>query len=211
MLPTMRTVKILSLCLLLAGCAGMDAAECQLADWRAIGYEDGVQGRGPEHFATRRKACAEHGVMAQFDAYTVGRGEGLAQYCRPLNGYHLGTQGHQYRGICPAGLESAFVAAHADGYGLYQRHATLKSIRSRLNHRKKRANEIERQLVEKTTALVSFGAGPSQRASLAVDLKQLAEEKGEVEQTIVQLERDEALAARDYEAYRRQLETNGLR
>jgi len=207
----MRIATTLSLCLLLGSCTGMDAAECQLADWRAIGYEDGVQGRGPEQFAARRKACAEHGVMAQFGDYTVGRGEGLAQYCRPLNGYQLGTQGYQYRGICPAGLESAFVAAHADGYGLYQRHATLKGIRSRLNHRKKRANEIERQLVEKTAALVSFNTGPSQRASLAVDLKQLAEEKGEIEQTIVQLERDEVLAARDYEAYRRQLETNGLR
>jgi hypothetical protein len=30
----------------LGGCAGMDAEECRTADWRAIGYEDGVQGEG---------------------------------------------------------------------------------------------------------------------------------------------------------------------
>ena len=28
----------------LIGCAGMSANECELADWQAVGYEDGVQG-----------------------------------------------------------------------------------------------------------------------------------------------------------------------
>lgn len=206
----MRPAPIVSLCLLLAGCAGMDAAECRTADWRAIGYEDGVQGRGAEFFATRRKDCAEHGVVARFDAYTVGRNDGLAQFCRPLNGYQLGTQGYQYRGICPAELETAFVSAHADGYGLYQRYATLQGIRTRLNHRKKRANDVERQFVEKTAALVALTTPPNQRANLAVDLKQLADEKAQLRETIAQLERDEIVAARDYDAYKHHLETRGL-
>lgn len=54
----------------LAGCAsGMDSAECVTADWRAIGYEDGSQGRGANSFSERRKACADHGVTPNFEAY----------------------------------------------------------------------------------------------------------------------------------------------
>ena len=42
----MRRIALLLFSLLLAGCAGgMSKKECLYADWRAIGYEDGAQGR----------------------------------------------------------------------------------------------------------------------------------------------------------------------
>ena len=189
----------------------MDAAECRTADWHAIGFEDGVQGRSPAYFGTRRKDCAEHGIAASFDAYTVGRAEGLAQFCRPLNGYHLGTQGYQYSGICPSDQERAFVAAHADGFGLYERHAALRSIRNRLDHSKRRAQTVEQLLAEKTVRVIGPSLAADERAALAVDLKQLAEERTELRHSIVQLEREEMAAARDYDAYRQHLEANGLR
>ena len=204
-------ILVLPACLALASCSGMDAAECRTADWRAIGFEDGVQGRSPAHFGTRRKQCAGHGIAADFDAYTVGRAEGLAQFCRPLNAYHLGTQGYQYAGICPPEQESAFIAAHADGFGLYQRHATLRAIRHRLEHSKRREQTVERLLTDKTMRVVGPGLAADERASLAVDLKQLAEERAELRQSIAQLEREEIAAARDYEAYRIHLDTAGLR
>ncbi len=67
----MRSVTIIPIAIFftLAGCAsGMDSAECVTADWRAIGYEDGSQGRGTGAFAARRKACADHGVTPKFEA-----------------------------------------------------------------------------------------------------------------------------------------------
>jgi hypothetical protein len=207
----MRWLLTLLTCLALASCSGMDAAECQIADWRAIGFEDGVQGRSPAYFGTRRKDCAEHGVAARFDAYTVGRAEGLAHFCRPLNGYHLGTQGYEYSGICPSDQESAFVAAHADGFGLYQRHAALRSIRKRLDYSKRREQTVEQLLADKTVRVIGSGLAADERAALAVDLKQLAEEKTELKHSIAQLEREEFAAARDYDAYRQHLEASGLR
>lgn len=207
----MRWLAILLTCLALGSCAGMDAAECQTADWRAIGYEDGVQGRSPAYFGTRRKDCAEHGVAASFDAYTVGRADGLAHFCRPLNGYHLGTQGYQYSGICPSGQESAFIAAHADGFGLYERHAALRSIRHRLDHSKRREQTVERLLADKTVRVIGPGLAADERATLAIDLKQLAEEKTELRHSIARLEGEEIAAARDYDAYRQHIETRGLR
>jgi hypothetical protein len=180
----------------------MGEAECQTADWRAIGYEDGAQGYSAESFGGRRKACAEHGVTAKFDGYLAGHAEGLARFCRPQNGYQLGTRGYRYTGICPVHLEGAFLAAHADGYGLYERRAAVNRIGKRLSYSKRRASEIEYLVVEKTTLMLSPTLLGPERALIAVELKQLVEEKTEIERSIPQLEVDHAEAQRDYEAYR---------
>lgn len=203
----MERFLAITLLLALAGCAskGMDEAECRTADWRAVGYEDGARGQSAQTFGKHRKACAEHGVTAGFDAYLGGHGEGLAVYCRPQNGYRLGTGGYRYNGVCPAHLEAAFVAAHGDGLGLYQRKATVNRIGRKLNTSKARAKEIEYLLVEKGAMLISPILLPAELASLAIELKQLGEEKVAVERSIPQLEQDHAEAQRDYEHYRSQL------
>lgn len=203
----MRRVFATTLLLTLAGCAGsaMDEAECRTADWRAVGYEDGVQGLSTQAFGKRRKACAEHGVTAGFDAYLAGHGQGLAIFCRPQNGFRLGTGGYRYTGVCPTHLEAAFLDAHADGAGLYQRKSALNRIGKRLSSSKARAKEIEYLLVEKTALLIAPTLPTPERAALAVELKQLTEEKIAVEQSIFRLEDDQAEAQRDYEDYRSQL------
>jgi hypothetical protein len=186
----------------LGGCAGMDAEECRTADWRAIGYEDGVQGRGAASFGTHRKACAGHGVTADLDAYLGGRGEGLVHFCRPQNGYALGVQGNPYAGVCPIALEAAFLAAHTEGYGLYQRQAALEHLGKRLHHSRRRAEEIEYLLADRTALLISPDLAAAARASVAIELKQLAQEKVRVEQSIDQLEYEYAAAEEEYEDYR---------
>ncbi|HSA82470.1 MAG TPA: DUF2799 domain-containing protein [Geminicoccaceae bacterium] len=180
----------------------MDADECRTADWRAIGYEDGVQGRDAASFGTYRKACAEHGVSANLDAWLGGRGEGLEHFCRPQNGYRLGVQGNPYAGVCPLALEAGFVAAHAEGYGLYQREAALRQLEKQLHYSRRRAEEIEYLLADRTALLIAPDLETTARASIAIELKQLAQEKIRLEQSIDQLEHDSAAAEQEYEAYR---------
>jgi hypothetical protein len=199
----MRWMPSTILLMVLCGCAGMGSEECLTADWRAIGYEDGVRGQSAAYFGTRRKACAEHGVTADFDAYLAGRAEGVAHFCRPQNGYHLGANGQQYSGICPVELEQAFLAAYDDGYGLYERGAALNRIRKRLHHSQERAKEIEYLLAETTALLISPHLEATQRATVAIELKQLTEEKISVERAIDQLEHDYAAAELEYEDYRK--------
>lgn len=187
----------------LSGCAGMDAKECLAADWRAIGYEDGARGLGPDAFGERRRDCAEHGVTAEFEPYMTGRYEGLAYFCRPRNGYELGTRGYRYAGVCPGDLEADFLSAHAEGFGLYERHSALQRIGKRLNRLKKQSHEIEHLLAEQTALLLAPDLPAEERAALVIDLKQLAEQKVEVELRIRDLEVEQAEAKRDYEDYRR--------
>jgi Protein of unknown function (DUF2799) len=197
----MRRMPLTVLMVALGGCAGMDSDECRMADWRATGYEDGVQGQSAAYFGSRRKACAEHGITANFDAYLAGRAEGVAHFCRPQNGYHLGAQGHPDPGICPVVLEAAFVAAHADGYGLYERGAVLDRIRKKLHYSRKRSKEIEYLLAERTALLIAPHLAATERATIAVDLKQLTEERIELERAIDQLEDEYVAAELEYEDY----------
>lgn len=201
-----RVIAVLFLAAL-AGCSskGMQEEECLTADWRAVGYEDGAQGYGPQYFGVRRKECAEHGVAADFDAYMGGREEGLAHYCRPQNGYRAGVAGYAYEGVCPPEVEAAFMAAHADGFGLYQRRVAMQNIGKRLRYSRQRAQEIEYELVDKGGMMVNPALTVADRTALAIELKNLAQEKAGLERAIPQLENDHAAAQAEYESYRSEM------
>jgi len=207
----MRRILAIMFVLALAGCGGgggggvMGESECLTADWRAIGYEDGAQGYGPNQLAVRRKACAEYGVAASFEAYMGGREEGLVYYCRPQNGYNVGNSGYRNEGVCPPHLEAAFAAAHADGFGLYQRRARMQNIGKRLSYSRQRSQELEYALADRTLSMASADIATADVASRAIELKQLAQEKIEIGETIRQLEIDYSAAQHDYESYRDQI------
>lgn len=203
----MRQILAVTALLVLAGCSAtsMSKAECKTADWRGIGYEDGAKGRSSDTFGARRKSCAEHGVAANFDAYLGGHEQGLAVFCRPQNGYRLGSKGYRYSGACPGHLEQEFRTAHADGYGLYERRKARDGIARELRHSKRRAGHVEDELIKNTARLASPVMSPAQRTNLAIDIKNLAEEKVKLQQHIQQLEHDHAVASEDYEAYRSQV------
>ena len=205
----MRRILVTALLLALAGCSsrGMDEAECHTADWRAIGYEDGAQGYSTKSFGNRRKACAEHGVVAKFDDYMAGHDQGLTRFCRPQNGYNLGAQGYRYSGVCPAEFEAGFLAAHGDGFGLYTRRREVNRIARNLDRARARSAEIEHQIAESTTLLISPGIPPARRAELVIELKQLAEEKIRVEESIPELEYDYEVAKRALDDYRAEIAT----
>jgi hypothetical protein len=203
----MRRVFAMTFVLALASCgggSGMQEAECLTADWRAVGYEDGAQGYGPQQLAVRRKACAEYGIAPNFEAYMAGRDEGLQYYCRPQNGYNVGNNGYRYGGQCPPQLEPAFMAAHGDGFGLYQRRARMQSIGRRLSESRQRSQELEYALADRTLGMASTGLTAADVAARAIEIKQMTEEKIALEQAIKQLEIDYAAAQGEYESYRAQ-------
>ena len=203
----MQRILWTAVVLVLGGCAstGMSEAECRMADWRAIGFEDGSCGAAASSFGTHRKACADHGVSASFDRYLAGHAQGLETFCRPQNGARLGGEGYRYTGVCPEHLEGPFLAAHAESFGLYELHAALDAISRELIAKKKRARDVESWFVEKTARLLAPQLLPAERAALVVELKQLGEEKYALEDSIRQLERDRIQAQEDYESYRSQV------
>lgn len=199
----MKRILVAAALIALNGCSGgMDKAECSVADWRAIGYEDGAKGYRADSFGKRRKACAEHGIAGDFNGYRAGHAEGLTVYCRPQNGYNIGVRGYRNSGICPRHLAGAFAAAHTDGFGLYERQRAVRNLGKRLNSSRGRVKSIEDSLNKKTIRLASPGVPLTRRAQIALDIRKLAEEKVEVQQSITELEYEYAQARQEYEGYR---------
>ena len=79
---------------------------------------------------------------------------------------------------------------------------TLQGIRKRLHRSRDRASKLEYLLAEKTAELVAADTVVTERAALAIELKQLTEEKVQLEGEIDQLEYDYANADREYQRYR---------
>lgn len=112
----------------LCSCATLTPDECLYADWRGIGYEDGVQGRAPEFLSHHRQACAKVGVTPDVDAYRAGRDDGIDVFCRPANAYQLGREGYSYTGVCPDYSEGAFLAAYGDGLAVFRLESAVQEV-----------------------------------------------------------------------------------
>jgi len=84
----------------LGGCATLTDDQCQVADWRALGVEDGALGYGEPRFLSYAKDCASAGVTPDRAAWNAGRAEGLRQFCTPEGAYAAGVDGRPFRGRC---------------------------------------------------------------------------------------------------------------
>ena len=189
--------------LLVSGCASMGEDECRVADWRAIGYEDGVSGIAASHIGERREACAKHGVTPNFAAYQQGRDEGLREYCTPASGYRLGRNGRSLAAVCPSELQGDFRDAYKSGREIHQAAAVVRSTKSNLRRKKRERDEVRSSLTSKTSKLIAPSTGTERRIELLVEIQELTSRKNAIENEISKLSVDldrrrEKLAALEY-------------
>ena len=178
--------------LVMSGCASMSSEECALSDWSAVGYEDGSRGYTTERFGNHRKACAKHGVSADFRAYQEGRDEGLVEFCQPSRGYNLGVNGGTYNGVCDVALEEEFLDAYRVGNQLYGLRANVNSANSRIASKEREIVRIEKEIRAKEALLIGEETTIEDRVLLLADLKKLSERTGELEAEIEGLVQDRA-------------------
>ena len=187
----MRTPKLIfaiaAVASVAGGCASMSAEECVASDWRAVGFEDGARGYSTEQFGSRRKACAKHGVTAEFSDYQEGRKEGLVEYCQPSRGFNVGVNGGRYNGVCDAALEPGFLESYRIGRELYDLRSTVGQLRSARQHRESALESIDNVVRDKELALIARETPTEERILLLADLKHLSEDKGSIETEIQQL------------------------
>ena len=107
--------------ILLSSCVKlMNEKECSIADWDAIGFEDGAGGDPFDRFNRRREDCAEYGVVAKLNQYQTGRQRGLEQvYCTKQKGIEEGRKGRTYKHVCPANLEPNFLVGYLQGQKIF--------------------------------------------------------------------------------------------
>ena len=175
------TLAATAAAILVQGCASMSGQECMVADWQAVGYEDGVRGFTGDRIGNHRKACAKHGVAPDLAAYRAGREAGLREFCEPENGYNLGVRGGTYTGVCPADLDVDFFAAYTDGKRLHDLRSSVSQVENQIRTKENRIDEIEDKIARAGIRLISDASTPEERASLLTRTKNLAEERGTLE------------------------------
>ena len=115
MKKSMGFMAVMAILLMTAGCASVSKEDCLVTDWYEIGRMDGRQGKQRTVFQGRAKACLEHGVNADRQAYYAGHDQGLRYYCTEQNGFELGQKGLPYNPVCPLQLETDFRAGYNKG------------------------------------------------------------------------------------------------
>lgn len=178
--------------LVLSGCAGMSDEECMATDWSAVGYEDGARGYTAESFSRHRKACAKHGITADFGAYQAGRDRGLVEYCQPGRGYDVGVSGGRYYGVCSVDLERDFLDAYNAGYHLYTLRSNVNRANSSIYNKERELENVESAMRSKEAALIDPETETEQRILLLADLKDLSERTGQLEAEIQMLYEERA-------------------
>jgi Protein of unknown function (DUF2799) len=200
------TAMVLAVTVLaLSGCASMSKQECRVADWRTLGYEDGVAGRSGDTISRHRKACAVAGVTPDLDAYQAGRTDGLREYCQPENGFRVGTNGGNYSGFCAADLAPSFTEAYQSGRELYARQSRYNQVSSRLNYARNEIVRIDSQVASEGLVIVDKESTPETRAQALLQIKQLVENRQRLSDEIPQLESDLRRSQYELDEYRSQV------
>ena len=187
--------------LAMSGCASMSSEECVATDWSAVGYEDGSRGYATDRFAGHRKACAKHGIKADFEAYQAGRDRGLVEYCQPGRGYDVGSRGGRYYGVCPIELERDFLDAYNEGYHLYTLRSNVNRASSSIAAKERELKSVQEEIRQKEAALIDRETTTEDRVLLLADLKRLSERTGELETEIQVLHEERARHRLELENY----------
>lgn len=162
----------------------MSADECLTSNWQMIGFEDGARGYGAERLGQHRKSCAKHGVTPDLQAYRTGRAEGLQDFCQPARGFHLGTRGAHYNGVCPSEMEGDFLDAYRAGYHLYELQANVNSANYQIKAKQNELDEITDLVREKEALLIASETTIQDRILILADLKDMSERTGQLETEI---------------------------
>jgi len=185
---TLNLFVIVVVSVLAQGCATLDKDECMLADWRLIGYQDGVAGKSASRVGEYREDCAKHAIIPDLDAYRAGRQQGLQEYCTASNGYRLGNAGHGFTAVCPGALEGNFRDGYNAGRELYLARSSVNKTHSHIRQRKQALSNLEDNRTQKLSDLVADGLKSDQRVMILYELSELQQEMNDVEEEIVDLE-----------------------
>lgn len=183
-------LAVFALLLGLSGCASMDREQCQVADWRLVGYQDGVLGKTAARIGEYSKDCAGYAVVPDLDAWRAGRDEGLLQYCTQDNGFRLGQAGRGYNSVCPPPGDTAFRNGYQDGRAIYLARSQVSSTHSKIYKRRYEVDALEEDKHDKLSALVQDGLHSEQRVLLLYEIHEIDNEIDLVEHEIDDLERD---------------------
>lgn len=151
---------IILITFLISGCATLSKDECIQANWHSIGYTDGAKGSNAGRFQKHQKACAKHGIQANYETYKAGHRSGLEEvYCKPRSGYEAGLRGERYGNVCPKRMERNFLPAYNYGRDIYLLTAKQREFSAKSNSLNMRVSGIDQQIADLKQKIVDIRMG----------------------------------------------------
>ena len=116
----MRKSLTLAAVLVVVACGSLEndvaSNQCDAAQWKGFGFEDGIRGMDSSSFGVRSGDCDPASKEIRRERYMAGYADGVTRFCTAENGYNQGATGYVYKGICPIALEDQFVKALKAGH-----------------------------------------------------------------------------------------------
>lgn len=191
----------------LAGCAStpprpsLDQAQCAAADWSGQGYRDAAGGRGTARLDDHVKACADHGIVPDTDAYHAGHIQGRRVWCRPASGFAMGRRGGRYnQGYCAPDLEPDFMQAVADGRQVHDARTFAETLQGRVGAAQTEADRAAYDLRVEEQALGAEGLTEAQRDAIRQRIRSLRIDRDRRLSEVARLQNEADLARRDADA-----------
>ena len=174
-----RAATLLLPVLLLAGCATLSPEQCRHADWRQIGFTDGMDGASAARINDHARACAEVGVRPDLDQYLHGREQGLRTYCRPENGFAVGRSGDPANAAadCPEQMKFAFLNEYRRGQEVHLIEAELARRHSRIHHNNRLIRRDNERIAGIREELARKDLPDERRTALLKEFNHLVEQK----------------------------------
>jgi hypothetical protein len=183
----------------------MNQAECETANWRAIGYEDGVAGVRDSQFSQHRQECAEYGVTADITDYLLGHVEGSNKYCTQTNGFFLGMKGKNYNGNCPEALAPVFLNGLTDGKQIYSAQRTIDAADDAVERLYARIENFEEVILDKNNLMIADGLVRAERLEIRQQIESLEISMLELINLIPEYQDEQSRAIRNYDSVKRSL------
>ena len=181
--------------LLLAACASLSPEQCRNADWRQIGYADGVNGLPGSRIQEHASACAKAGTKPDMEAYLSGRMEGLVSYCQPENGFEVGRRGTaDNAGDCPPHIRGAFLQNYRQGREINALEGQINSLRGTMDNERREMRRREDRIEDIRKELRRPNVSPERRNALLVEMERLIDRKQESGARMLGLQREMDIA-----------------
>lgn len=189
-----------------AGCAGVSKQACLEADWRSIGYRDGVNGEPAATSTDPFLGCRDKtGGGPDMTAYLAGWRDGIEKFCTPANGFAAGSRGVAGDSVCGrvdggAATGDPFFSAYQDGRRLFDLETAAVAADRRIGDAQSDIWTIKQRIAEVDMSLSAFDISSDERADLLAERRALVEERVRVERSLSTLvaekqRADEALAS----------------
>jgi hypothetical protein len=189
----------------MAACASLSPEQCRNADWRQIGYADGIEGQPGSRIQQHASACASANVAPDLQSYLNGRSEGLIVYCQPEKGFQVGRQGKaDNAGDCAPPLRTAFLEQYQKGRQVNGIESELGSLRSSLEQERAQQRRNEERIEEIRKDSRRPNLEPSRRSSLLDEMNRLIERKEDNGRRRLRLQREMDIVQRRLEDTLRQ-------